>query len=107
MTKMTFIEYNGTEHHVDLENGTMLMKAAREKEIPTIRGECGGICDCGSCHIYVEAPWEQKLDPPGELEEMMVGSLALTKKANSRLSCRITVTPELDGMILRLPNPDL
>jgi 2Fe-2S ferredoxin len=107
MTKITFIEYSGTEHVVDAENGTVLMRVGRANDIPTIRGECGGICDCGSCHVYVEAPWDKKLDPPIELEEMMIGSLTFTKKDNSRLSCRITVTPELDGMVLRLPNPDL
>jgi len=107
MTKITFIEYNGTEHQIEAENGLMLMKVAREKAIPTIRGECGGICDCGSCHVYVEAPWEQKLDPANDLEQMMIGSLTFTKKDNSRLSCRITVNPDLDGLVLRLPNPDL
>ncbi len=107
MTKITFIEYNGTEHTLDAPDGAVLMRFAREHDIPTIRGECGGICDCGSCHVYIEAPWEQKLEPPNELEEMMIGSLTFTKKANSRLSCRITVSPELNGMVLRLPNPDL
>jgi 2Fe-2S ferredoxin len=107
MTKITFIEYNGTEHKVDAEDGMVVMRVGRANDIPTIRGECGGICDCGSCHVYVEAPWEQKLDPPIELEEMMLGSLTFTKKDNSRLSCRITVSPELDGLVLRLPNPDL
>lgn len=107
MTKITFIEFNGTEHKIDAEDGAVLMRVCQANAIPTIRGECGGICDCGSCHVYVEAPWEQKLDPPIELEEMMIGSLTFTKKDNSRLSCRIIVKPELDGMVLRLPNPDL
>jgi len=107
MTKITFIEYSGTEHVVNADDGMNIMRVGQANAIPTIRGECGGICDCGSCHVYVEAPWGEKLDAPNELEEMMLGSLTFTKKDNSRLSCRITVSPALDGLVLRLPNPDL
>jgi 2Fe-2S ferredoxin len=107
MTKITFIEYNGTPHPVEAENGAILMRVGQANLIPTIRGECGGTCSCGSCHVYVEEGWGDKLKPPHELEQMMIDSLEMTKKPNSRLTCMILVTPELDGLVLHLPNPDL
>jgi len=107
MTKITFIEFNGTPHPVEAENGAILMRVGQANLIPTIRGECGGTCSCGSCHVYVEEGWSDKLKPPHELEQMMIDSLEMTKKPNSRLTCMILVTQELDGLVLHLPNPDL
>jgi 2Fe-2S ferredoxin len=107
MTKFTFIEHNGTEHKVEAEDGAILMRVGQANFIPTIRGECGGTCSCGSCHVYVDPAWLPKLKPPHELEQMMIDSLELVKKDNSRLTCMILVTPELDGMVMRLLNPDI
>lgn len=107
MTKITFIEFDGTPHTVEAENGAILMRVGQHNEIPTIRGECGGTCSCGSCHVYVDEAWFGKLKPPHELEQMMIDSLAMTKQDNSRLTCMILVAPEFDGMVLRLPNPNL
>jgi len=107
MTKITFIEFDGTPHPVEAENGAILMRVGQQNEIPTIRGECGGTCSCGSCHVYVDEAWLGRLKPPHELEQMMIDSLAMTKQDNSRLTCMILVAPEFDGLILRLPNPNL
>jgi len=107
MTKILFIEHDGKEHPVEAENGTILMRIGQQNEIPTIRGECGGTCSCGSCHVYVEEAWLTKLKPPHELEQMMIDSLELTKRPNSRLTCMILVAPELDGLVLHLLDPNL
>lgn len=107
MTRIRFIEHDGTEHPVEAENGAILMRVGQQNEIPTIRGECGGTCSCGSCHVYVDEAWSTKLKPPHELEQMMIDSLALTKRDNSRLTCMILVTPELDGLVLRLLDPNI
>ncbi len=107
MTKITFIEFDGTPHRVEAENGAVLMRVGQQNEIPTIRGECGGTCSCGSCHVYVDEAWIDRLKPPHELEQMMIDSLAMTKQENSRLTCMILVTQEIDGLVLRLPNPNL
>ncbi len=106
MTKITFIEHNGTEHPVDAENGAILMRVGQANQIPTIIGECGGTCSCGSCQVYVDEEWFPKLKPPHELEQMMIDSLELTKQPTSRLTCMILVTPELEGLKLRLMKPD-
>ncbi|MHB8887055.1 MAG: 2Fe-2S iron-sulfur cluster-binding protein [Methylovirgula sp.] len=107
MTKILFIEHDGTEHPVNAEDGAILMRVGQANFIPTIRGECGGTCSCGSCHVYVDPEWLPKLKPPHELEQMMIDSLELTKRDNSRLTCMILVTPEMDGMVLRLLDPNL
>ena len=70
------------------------MRVGQANFIPTIRGEVGGTCSCGSCHVYVDPEWLPKLKPPHELEQMMIDSLELTKRDNSRLTCMILVTPE-------------
>ncbi|HAC57094.1 MAG TPA: 2Fe-2S ferredoxin, partial [Rhodobiaceae bacterium] len=50
MAKVTYIEDNGTEHTIDVPNGTTLMEAAVKQGIPGIDGDCGGACACATCH---------------------------------------------------------
>jgi 2Fe-2S ferredoxin len=106
MTKITFIQHDGASQTLDAPNGEILMRVGRDNAIPGIIGECGGTCSCGSCHVYVDEPWLGRLKPPHELETAMVDGL-FTKQDNSRLTCMILVTQELDGLTLRLPNPNL
>ncbi|ACB94191.1 2Fe-2S iron-sulfur cluster-binding protein [Beijerinckia indica] len=106
MTKMTFITFDGTSIPVEAENGEILMRVGQRCEIPGILGECGGTCSCGSCHVYIDESWRDRVPPVKELEQMMIDSL-MTKQDNSRLTCMILVAPELDGLILHLPNPNL
>jgi 2Fe-2S ferredoxin len=107
VTKIIFIEHDGTEHHVAAEDGASLMRVGHAHFIPTIRGECGGSGACGSCHVYVDAEWLAKLPPPQKLEQEMIGRLILVKRADSRLSCMISAAPDLDGLVLRLAGPEL
>lgn len=102
MTKVVFIEFNGTEHAVEAENGKSLMQTAVDHMVPGIVGDCGGCCTCATCHGYVDEAWISRLKPRSDDETMMLEG-ALAVKPNSRLTCQITVQPELDGLVVRLP----
>lgn len=104
MPKVTFIEHNGKEHVVDAQVGKSIMQTALDHKVPGILGDCGGECSCGTCHCYVVDPqWQRKLPPIGENEEVMLEG-TLHTEANSRLGCQLKVTPEFDGLVLRLPH---
>ena len=102
MPKIVFIEHNGREHVVDATVGKSIMQTALDHMVPGILGDCGGACSCGTCHCYVDAAWEATLPPIGENEEVMLEG-TLHTESNSRLSCQLEVTPEIDGLVLRLP----
>ena len=102
MTKIRFIEHDGTEHVVEGEVGNSLMQTARDNLVPGIIGDCGGNCSCATCHGYVDPDWIGKLPPQSEEEAMMLDG-AMHLENNSRLTCQIKVKPELDGLVVRLP----
>jgi 2Fe-2S ferredoxin len=102
MPKIVYVEHNGKEHVVEAKVGVSLMQTALDHAVPGILGDCGGACSCGTCHCYVDAAWESRLPPIGENEEVMLEGTLHTED-NSRLSCQFEVTPELDGLVLRLP----
>ncbi len=102
MPKITFIEHNGTSHEVEGEAGMTVMEVARKNDIPGIEAECGGACSCATCHVYVDEGWLPKTGASEEMEEDML-DFAFDVRANSRLSCQIKVTDELDGLIVRTP----
>ncbi|MDI3403289.1 2Fe-2S iron-sulfur cluster-binding protein [Streptomyces cavernicola] len=102
MPKITFVEQDGTAHTLDAEPGTSLMQLAVRNGLPSIIGECGGNCICSTCHLHVDAEWSQTVGPAGEEEEMTL-EFAEARVATSRLGCQITVTDELDGLVVHLP----
>ncbi len=102
MPKITYIENNGTAHVVDAETGVSVMEAAVKNMVPGIDADCGGACACATCHVYVDEAWAEKTGKPESMEESML-DFAYEPKSNSRLSCQITVSPELDGLVVRLP----
>ncbi len=102
MAKITYIEFGGTEHVVDVENGSSVMEGAVKNGIPGIDADCGGACACSTCHLYIDPAWKEKVGPPKDMEEDML-DFAFDVKENSRLSCQIEVTDELDGLIVRMP----
>jgi 2Fe-2S ferredoxin len=102
MPKITFIEQSGKEHVVDAQKGLSVMEAAIKNMVPGIDADCGGACACATCHVYVEEAWREKTGKPSAMEESML-DFAYQPKENSRLSCQINVTDELDGLIVRLP----
>ena len=104
MPKVTYIEYNGTEHVVDVPVGRSVMRGAVDNNIPGIDADCGGECACATCHVYVDPAWLAKTGLPVEdsLEANMLSFAAATQE-NSRLSCQIEMRAELDGLIVRMP----
>ncbi|HBN15712.1 MAG: 2Fe-2S iron-sulfur cluster-binding protein [Pseudomonadota bacterium] len=102
MAKITYIEHNGKEHSIDAAPGDTVMSAAIDNLVPGIDADCGGACSCGTCHVFVDEAWLDKVGPPGEFEEPML-DLNPDRAANSRLSCQIDVNQELDGLVVRLP----
>jgi 2Fe-2S ferredoxin len=104
MASVTYIEHNGTEHTVEVPNGDSVMQGAVTNMVAGIVGECGGGLACATCHCYVDSAWAVRVGPPSsEAESDMLESAAAEKKPGSRLSCQITVSPELDGLIVHLP----
>jgi 2Fe-2S ferredoxin len=102
MPKVTFIEHNGNAHTVQAESGLSLMRAAVDNNVPGIDADCGGECACATCHVYVDAAWFARTGEKSDMENSMLGFAAVTQD-NSRLSCQITMTDALDGLVVSLP----
>lgn len=103
MAKITYIEHDGREHVVEVSKGMSLMEGAIHNDIEGIEAECGGCCSCATCHVYVDKAWVNRLPPVGENEDAMLEGTAADRLPNSRLSCQIPITDELDGLVVRLP----
>jgi 2Fe-2S ferredoxin len=106
MPKITFIEHNGTEHIVNADAQRSAMQAATDHLVPGIIADCGGNCACATCHVYVDPAWQSQVGAPSEQEQAMI-ECALHVQTNSRLSCQINITPELEGLVLRLPESQI
>ena len=102
MPTITFIDQDGNEREIQAEVGSTVMETAINNDIPGILATCGGSCSCATCHVYVDGSWLDKLPPP-ELEESDMLDTAHDLQENSRLSCQIKVTEELDGLIVTTP----
>lgn len=102
MARITFIEYNGTEHEVNATPGQSVMVAAINNMVPGIDADCGGACSCGTCHVFVDPAWFAATGDPGKYEEPML-DMNPDRRPESRLSCQITVREALDGLVVRLP----
>lgn len=102
MVKITYIEASGASHVVDVEPGLSVMRGAVEHGIPGILAECGGNCACGTCRIYVEEAWRPVTGGASEIEEETL-DVRDDPQPGKRLSCQVTVTDELDGLVVRMP----
>ena len=104
MPSVTYIEFNGTAHTVEVPVGTSLMRGAVGNNIAGIDADCGGECACATCHVYVDAAWLDRtgVPEPGSQEETML-SFAAAAQPNSRLTCQIRMREELAGIVLRMP----
>jgi 2Fe-2S ferredoxin len=102
MTKLTFVAVEGTRHEVEAADGTTVMENAIRNGIPGIEAECGGACACATCHVYIDEEWTDRVGGPDVMEEDML-DFAYDMRPNSRLSCQIRVTPELEGLVVHLP----
>ena len=104
---VTYVAHDGTRTQIDIPEGTSLMHAAILSEISGIVGECGGSQMCATCHVHVDEPWLGKLAPMQDPENAMLDTAASERRQDSRLSCQIVMSPELDGIVVRLPEHQL
>ncbi|HEY7577648.1 MAG TPA: 2Fe-2S iron-sulfur cluster-binding protein [Acetobacteraceae bacterium] len=104
MPEVTYIEFDGTAHCVEVPVGTSVMRGAVDNNVPGIDADCGGECACATCHVYVDAAWRDKTGLPetGSQEAAMLGFAAVTQP-DSRLSCQIRMREELAGLVVRMP----
>ncbi len=103
MPKITYIDFEGSQRTIEVDNGLSVMEGAIQKDIPGIDGDCGGSMACATCHVYVEEKWLDKLPKAEEAEVDMI-DMAHEPKKNSRLSCQIIVSDELDGLTVTTPS---
>ena len=103
MAKIKYIEHNGKEHIVEVQNGLTVMEGAVQNDIPGIDADCGGGMACATCHVYVNEDWFDKLPTKEDGEEDML-DMAFEPKKNSRLSCQIVVSDDLDGLTVSIPS---
>ena len=102
MAKITYTENNGKSHSVEVAEGLTVMEGAVQNNIPGIDADCGGGMACATCHVYVKDEWFDKIGKKSEGEDDMIDQAHEPKK-NSRLSCQIQVSPEIDGLEVHLP----
>jgi 2Fe-2S ferredoxin len=102
MPKITFIEPGGRRREVDAPLGLTLMEAARQHGVQGVVAQCGGACACATCHVYVDPAWLARLEPREEMEEGMLET-AWEPRENSRLSCQVHITADMDGLQVTVP----
>ena len=102
MVRITYVEHSGAEHTVEAPAGLSLMEAAKNNLVPGIEADCGGACACATCHVFFDEPWSARVGEPNAQEADML-DVVDERRASSRLSCQITVSDALDGVIVRLP----
>lgn len=102
MPKITYIEFSGVEHIVDIPSDLSVMQGAIGHDVRGIIADCGGACSCATCHVYVDPEWLGRVGEKSAMEEALLEEVC-DAQPNSRLSCQIKVMDELDGLIVRLP----
>ena len=103
MAKITYVEFGGKEHVIDVPTGLTVMEGARDNGVPGIEADCGGACACSTCHVYVDPAWYGKTGGPGDMESDMLEITMAERRATSRLSCQIQASDALDGLVLHVP----
>ena len=104
MPQITFIHPDGRRQAIEAAAGGSVMAAATRQGIDAILAECGGNAMCATCHVYVDEAWLDRLPPLSDDEDALLDGAAAERLPNSRLSCQIKVTAELDGLVLTLPD---
>ncbi|GAA4335899.1 2Fe-2S iron-sulfur cluster-binding protein [Pigmentiphaga soli] len=103
MTRIIYQNAAGQRREIDAPAGRSVMQVAVANGVDGIVAECGGSAMCATCHVYVEAGPVDKLPAPNAVEDEMLESTAEPRMPNSRLSCQLVIGPELDGLVVRLP----
>src|SRR5580692_1284236 len=100
---VTYISYRDVATRIDVPVGDSVMEGAIKNGVDGIVAECGGACQCGTCHVYVEEAFLVRLPPMQEDENAMLDTTACPRRPNSRLSCQLSVTKEFDGLVVHMP----
>jgi len=102
MPKIIFISHAGLRREIEARGGLSVMQTAIDAGVEGIDADCGGACACATCHVLVDESWVGKMPPPSDMEKTMLGGLE-HEQSNSRLSCQIKVTDEIDGLVVHTP----
>jgi len=103
MPIVIYVESNGSPHPVEVPVGLSVMQGAVNQSIGGIVAECGGACACATCHVYVDSDWLELLEPMNQTENDMLDCAEQERTVNSRLSCQLVVSPDLNGLVVRVP----
>lgn len=106
MVKVTYIEHGGKQHVLDLQPGVTVMQGAVSHDVRGILADCAGSCSCATCHVYVDPDWIDRVGEKSQPEELLIEEVC-DPQPNSRLSCQILVTEDLDGLVVRLPEKQI
>jgi len=106
MPKITYIDSSGNQKTIEVSKGLSVMEGAVQNNVPGIDADCGGSMACATCHVYVKENWFNKLQKAEDGEQDMI-DMAFEPKKNSRLSCQIIVTDELDGLVVNTPTKQI
>jgi ferredoxin, 2Fe-2S len=106
MPRVRFIQADGRTSEVEGLSGDSVMETAIDNDIDGIIAECGGACSCATCHVYVDPSWQNRLPAPQPIEDGMLDCV-LDRQANSRLSCQIRLSDELDGITITVPESQI
>jgi 2Fe-2S ferredoxin len=107
MARITYIEFNGTKHEVEVPTGLTVMEGARDNNIPGIEADCVGACACSTCHVYVDPSWVGKLPDKEDMEEDMLDFAYQPDPERSRLTCQLKVSDALDGLVVQMPEKQI
>jgi 2Fe-2S ferredoxin len=103
MPVVTYVSSKGNSRKIEVPQGTSVMQAALNHKVEGILGKCGGNCMCATCHVYVDPVYLERISPVIRNEEAMLSIAAEGPETNSRLSCQIKVTENLDGLVVQPP----
>jgi|TARA_B100000945_G_C20063239_1_gene449033 2Fe-2S ferredoxin len=106
MPKITYIESNGNKKTIEVSNGLTVMEGAVQNNIPGIDADCGGGMACATCHVYVNDEWFNKIPKAEDGEQDMI-DMAYEPKKNSRLSCQLIVSDDLEGLVVMTPSKQI
>lgn len=103
VTKITYVQHDGTRRVLDVTPGKTLMEGARDNNVTGIVADCGGACACSTCHVYVDEDWVARLPPISEMEKDMLEFAAEPDERSSRLSCQIKISEVMEGLVVKIP----
>ena len=103
MAKITYIEHNGRAHEIEVPTGLTVMEGARDNGVPGIEADCGGACACSTCHAMIAPEWVDRLPAKDAMEADMLDFAYQPDPVRSRLTCQLTVSAALDGLVVQMP----